>query len=148
MTADFRWGIAATGGIARGFVQDVDMLDDAEVLAVGSRTLARAEEFADEHGIPRRYGSYEELADDPEVDVVYVASPHARHAADTLLFLEAGKHVLCEKPFALNASEAETMIAAARVIGTCSSWRRCGRDSCPRTRRSLSSSTRVASVNR
>lgn len=108
-----RWGIAATGGIAHGFATGLEETDDADTVAVASRTAARAEEFGAEFDIPHRHASYEALAADPDVDVVYVASPHSRHEADTLLFLEAGKHVLCEKPFALNEAQARRMVDAA-----------------------------------
>ncbi len=112
-----RWGIAATGGIARRFATGLAETDDAVTCAVASRTAERAEAFGDEFDIPNRHASYEALAEDPDVDVVYVASPHSRHEADTLLFLEAGKHVLCEKPFALNERQAQRMIDAARARG-------------------------------
>src|SRR3954453_3240631 len=88
-------------------------LDGGAVVAVGSRSLERAHVFAARFGIPRSFGSYEALADDPDVDAVYVATPQSRHATDTVLFLSAGKHVLCEKPFALNALQAKEMAAAA-----------------------------------
>ena len=109
-----RWGIAATGGIARQFATGLAQTDDAETVAVASRTAERADAFGAEFDIPHRHASYEDLAADPDVDVVYVASPHSRHEADTLLFLEAGKHVLCEKPFALNERQARRMVEAAR----------------------------------
>jgi predicted dehydrogenase len=112
-----RWGIAATGGIARQFANGLAQTDDADSVGVASRTAARAEEFGAEFAIPHRHGSYEALAADPDVDVVYVASPHSRHEADTLLFLEAGKHVLCEKPFALNEIQARRMVDTARERG-------------------------------
>jgi predicted dehydrogenase len=110
----FRWGIAATGGIATQFARGLAQTADADTVAVASRTQARADQFGDEFGIPHRHASYEALAEDPDVDVVYVASPHSRHEADALLFLEAGKHVLCEKPFALNAAQAQRMVDTAR----------------------------------
>src|SRR6476619_651455 len=109
-----RWGIAATGGIARGFAQGLAETDDAETVAVASRSAERANGFGAEFDIPHRHASYEDLAADADVDVVYVATPHSRHEADTLLFLEAGKHVLCEKPFALNERQARRMVDAAR----------------------------------
>jgi predicted dehydrogenase len=118
MAADrIRWGIAATGGIARRFATGLAETDDAEAVAVASRTAERAEEFGAQFDIPHRHASYEALAADPDVDVVYVASPHSRHEADTLLFLEAGKHVLCEKPFALNEAQARRMVDTARDRG-------------------------------
>ncbi len=112
-----RWGIAATGGIARDFATGLAETDDAETVAVASRTAERAEEFGAQFDIPHRHASYEALAEDPDVDVVYVASPHSRHEADTLLFLEAGKHVLCEKPFAFNEAQAQRMVDTARERG-------------------------------
>ena len=77
-------------------------MPDAEVIAVASRTQDGADRFGDEHSIPHRHGSYEAMAADPDVDVVYIGTPHSRHCDDTLLYLDAGKHVLCEKPFAIN----------------------------------------------
>jgi predicted dehydrogenase len=112
-----RWGIAATGGIARRFAQDLAQVPDAELVAVGSRSRASAEAFGAATGAPHRHGSYEELAADPDVDAVYVATPQSRHRDDALLFLEAGKAVLCEKPFALTHPEAVEMVAAARSRG-------------------------------
>jgi predicted dehydrogenase len=88
-------------------------VDDGEIVAVSSRSLERAHAFGDELGVSRRYDDDQALAEDPEVDVVYVATPHSRHEADTLRCLEAGKPVLCEKPFALNAAQAQRMIDAA-----------------------------------
>ena len=117
MTDRIRWGVAATGNIAHRFVTGLGQLDDAEVVAVASRSPERAAAFGDRHGIPHRHGSYEDLAADPAVDVVYVASPHAVHARDTLLFLAAGKPVLCEKPFALDRAQGEAMVAEARARG-------------------------------
>jgi len=89
-------------------------LPGAEVLAVGSRSEVSAEGFAEERSIPRRYASYEDLASDPDVDVVYVATPHPFHAENAELCLEAGKAVLCEKPFTVNAAEAERVVSLAR----------------------------------
>lgn len=112
-----RWGILGTGAIARQFVEGLNSLPEAEVLAVGSRSEASAAEFADEREIPRRYASYDDLAADPDVDVVYVATPHPFHADNAELCLEAGKAVLCEKPFTLNAAEAERIVWLARDRG-------------------------------
>jgi predicted dehydrogenase len=108
-----RWGIAGPGEIATRFAEGMHDVDGGTVVAVGSRALERAEAFATRFEVERAYGSYEALADDADVDAVYVATPQSRHADDTLLFLRAGKHVLCEKPFALNATQAEAMVAAA-----------------------------------
>jgi len=115
VTETIRWGIAATGHIAERFVVGLQQLDDAAVVAVGSRADERAAAFGERLDIPRRYGSIAALAADHEVDVVYVASPHARHASDALACLRAGKPVLCEKPFALNRAQAEQMVLAARA---------------------------------
>jgi predicted dehydrogenase len=113
----WRWGIAGPGGIAGQFADAMTMVDDGRIVAVASRAAERAEAFGAKHGIPGRYDDYRALADDPDVDVVYVATPHSRHEADTLLYLEAGKHVLCEKPLALNAHQGRRMAAAARASG-------------------------------
>ncbi len=112
-----RWGILATGGIARSFTEDLALLPDAEVVAVGSRSAEAARVFADAHGIPRAYGSWPALADDPDVDVIYVATPHNAHHAAAKLCLEAGKAVLCEKPLTLDLATAEDLVATARAKG-------------------------------
>ena len=109
-----RWGILGTGGIARSFAEGLKVLDDAELVAVGSREAQSANEFGDLFGVSRRHASYAELANDPEVDVIYVATPHPAHKDNTLLCLQAGKAVLCEKPFTINAKEAAEMIAYSR----------------------------------
>jgi predicted dehydrogenase len=110
-----RWGILGTGAIARTFTQGLALVPDAELVAVGSRNRETADRFADSFSIPNRHGSYEELALDPDVDVVYVATPHSLHYENMLLCLKAGKAVLCEKPFTINAREAEEVIATARA---------------------------------
>lgn len=109
-----RWGILGPGIIAHKFVAGLSVIPDAEVVAVGSRSKDRANAFADEYGIRHRYGSYQELASDPDVDVIYVATPHTFHKEHTLLCLNAGKPVLCEKPMAVNAQEVAEMIQVAR----------------------------------
>ena len=113
----FRWGILGTGSIARQFVRGLNSVPEAEVLAVGSRSEASAEKFADKRNIPRRHASYQALASDPDVDVVYIATPHPFHAENATLCLEAGKAVLCEKPFCVNAAEAERVVGVAREKG-------------------------------
>jgi predicted dehydrogenase len=110
----FRWGILGTGAIARQFVRGLRSLPAAEVFAVGSRSENSAAEFADQRNIPRRHASYEGLAADPEVDIVYIATPHPFHAENAELCLQAGKAVLCEKPFCVNAAEAERVVELAR----------------------------------
>lgn len=109
-----RWGILAPGNIAKRFAQGVQALPDATVVAAGSRAKEKADAFSDALGIPNRYGSYEALVADPEVDIVYVASPHPFHKEHTLLALNAGKPVLCEKPFTINAAELEEVVRVAR----------------------------------
>ncbi|MFB7373238.1 Gfo/Idh/MocA family protein [Streptomyces sp. NPDC056222] len=109
-----RWGVLATGGIAARFTTDLLTMEGAEVVAVASRTEASAKAFADRFGIPRAYGEWAALTSDPDVDVVYVATPHHAHRAAAGLALEAGKAVLCEKAFTLNAGEAEELVALAR----------------------------------
>ncbi len=113
---DIRWGILATGGIAHAFTND---LRDAglTVTAVGSRRLEAAQAFAAEFDIPHAHGSYEELVADPDVDIVYVASPHSHHREHALLALEAGKHVLIEKAVTLDAAEAIDLREAAAARG-------------------------------
>ena len=95
-------------------MQGLNSVPEAEVLAVGSRSSASAQEFADRRSIPRRHASYDDLASDPDVDVVYIATPHPFHAENATLCLEAGKAVLCEKPFCVNAAEAERVVELAR----------------------------------
>lgn len=112
-----RWGILATGGIATRFVEDLALLPDAAVVAVGSRTLAAAQAFAAQHSIPTAYGSWQELADDPTIDVIYVATPHVAHFAATKLCLDAGKPVLCEKPFTLDLASSRALVDLARDRG-------------------------------
>jgi predicted dehydrogenase len=117
MTAAVRWGIVGSGGIASEFAEDLALLDDAQVVAVGSRDVGRASAFASVHGVQKAYGSYEELVRDPDVDVVYVAVPHSEHLAAATLALRAGKPVLVEKPLALDAAGAEALASVAREVG-------------------------------
>ena len=114
---EFRWGILSTGGIATAFARDLSYLNNHVVAAVGSRNLATAQEWALEFPGCRAHGSYEDLVNDPDVDAIYVATPHTLHAENTILALNAGKPVLCEKPFAVNAREARAMKAAAEANG-------------------------------
>ncbi len=105
------------GGIAGQYADDLVISRHGRLAAVGSRSAARARQFAARHGADQFYGSYEALAADPEVDIVYVATPHPFHMENTLLAIANGKHVLCEKPMALNAGQTRRMIAAARKKG-------------------------------
>ena len=116
MTERLRWGILATGGIAHAFANDLK-LNGFTVQAVGSRSQASADAFAAEFGIPNAHGSYEALVADPEVDVIYVSTPHPMHAAGATLALEAGKHVLVEKAFTVNATEARALAELAASKG-------------------------------
>jgi predicted dehydrogenase len=117
MTARTRWGVLATGGIATKFVEDLKLLPQAELTAVASRRLETAQEFAKEHGFARAYGSWLELATDPDVDVVYVATPHVAHHEAAKLCLEAGRAVLCEKPFTLAAATTQDLVDTAGERG-------------------------------
>ena len=112
-----RWGILAPGGIARSFATALRAGSGQQLQAVASRSLARAQDFADDFGIDTAYGAYEDLVADPDVDVVYVASPHSEHRAQALLATAAGKPVLVEKAFARNATEARDIIESASAAG-------------------------------
>jgi predicted dehydrogenase len=114
--APVSWGILATGRIAADFVRNLREVPGARGAAVGSRSAANAEAFVHEHALDgaRAHGSYAALLADPEVEVVYVASPHALHAEHATEALEAGKHVLCEKPLTVTLAEAEQLVATAR----------------------------------
>lgn len=108
-----KWGIIGLGNIAHQFIQDLQLVEDTSCYAVASRTLDKARHFADKYQVTKAYGSYAELLADPQVDIVYIATPHNSHFEHTLNALQAGKHVLCEKPFAVNAGQVKEMIAAA-----------------------------------
>jgi len=112
-----RWGILAPGGIANRFAEAVAHGTRSSVVAVGSRSGQRATEFAERHGIARGHGSYADLVADPDVDAVYVASPHSEHHEHALLALRAGKPVLVEKAFTRNLAEAEDVFATAASAG-------------------------------
>lgn len=114
MTDTIRWGILGTGNIAHQFAEGLKSARGAVLQAAGSRSQATADVFADKFNIPHRHASYEALANDPQVDVVYIATPHPMHKPNAILCLEAGKAVLCEKPFTINKGEAEAVVACAR----------------------------------
>ncbi len=114
MTQRVGWGILGTGKIAVKFADDLQHAPGAVLAAVGSRTSETAEAFGRRFRIPHRHASYAALVNDPDVDVVYVSTPHSLHAENARLALEAGKAVLCEKPFTLNAAQAADVIALAR----------------------------------
>src|SRR5471030_383552 len=109
-----RWGILGTGGIAHAFVSDLALTESGLVSAVGSRSQGSADLFAEEFGIEGRHASYESLVADASVDVIYVATPHPMHRDNAILALRAGKPVLVEKPFAMNAAEAAEIVEVAR----------------------------------
>ena len=112
-----RWGLIGTGLISSTFAADLEHTDSGTVVAVGSRRQASADAFGERFGVPNRHASYEALVGDPDVDVVYVGTPHPMHHEDALLALRAGKPVLVEKPFTMNAAEAEELVAEARSRG-------------------------------
>jgi predicted dehydrogenase len=123
-----RWGIIATGNIAGQFARDLALLPDHEVVAVGSRTMERAKAFAAEHGIQRAYDTYTAVTEDPDVDIIYVATPHTDHLPTTRHALRNGTAVLCEKPFTVNAREARELVALAEEQGIFlmeAMWMRC-----------------------
>ncbi len=114
MTAKLNWGILTTGMIARKFVTDLRQSRTGRFTAVGARKLADAEKFAQDFGGARAHGSYAALLADPEVQAVYIGTPHPLHSEWAIKAAEAGKHILCEKPLALNLAGAQRIIAAAR----------------------------------
>ncbi len=110
----FKWGILGPGRIAHEFAKGVQVIEDAGLYAVSSSKIERANEFASQYGGAKTYNSYEALVNDPEVDGVYIATPHRFHFENTMLALNAGKPVLCEKPLTVNASETRKLIEASR----------------------------------
>src|SRR5690606_24264813 len=112
-----RWGILGAGGIASSFAEAVRVHTQGRVASVGSRDRVRAERFATAHGVPTTHHGYDELVEDPHVDVVYVATPHSHHREHALLAIAAGKHVLVEKAFTRNEAEAVEVLDAARAAG-------------------------------
>jgi predicted dehydrogenase len=114
MTDTVRWGIISTARIARQFARDFAHAEGGELLAVASRTLEKAQDFADQYEIPRAYARYEDLLADPEIDAVYIATPHTLHYPNSLDAIKAGKAVLCEKPLTINPEDARSLAASAR----------------------------------
>jgi predicted dehydrogenase len=110
----YNWGIIGTGFIARKMAEALPFVPQSRLYAIGSRKLHTANEFASHFKVEKAYGSYEELARDPNVDIVYIATPHNLHYENTIMCLDHGKHVLCEKPFAVNGHEVRRMISKAK----------------------------------
>ncbi|MDO5577292.1 MAG: Gfo/Idh/MocA family oxidoreductase, partial [Fibrobacter sp.] len=110
----YNWGIIGPGKIARSFASDLLLLPNAKLCAVASSSVSRAETFAKEFGAEKVYDSYSKLVSDPDIDIVYIATIHPGHFKNTLLCLENKKHVLCEKPIAINQAQFEKMVLAAK----------------------------------
>lgn len=128
MSKKIRFGVIGAGRIAGLFSEGLTVVEDAERYAIGSRTLEKAQAFAEKYGYEKAYGSYDELLQDPDVDVVYIATPIREHYANMKAALEAGKPVLCEKSLTINAAEAEEVVALARSKGLFlmeAVWTRC-----------------------
>jgi len=118
MDKKYNWAILGCGKIARKFVADLSLLPNANRYAAASRSLDNAKGFAEELGFEKAYGSYQEMVEDPNVDIVYIATPHAKHLEHSLLCLQNKKAVLCEKAFAMNTKEVDQMIAASKSNNT------------------------------
>lgn len=109
----YRWGILGTGVIAKKMTDALALVPQSQLVAVASRDINKAREFANQNAIEKAYGSYEDLVKDADIDIVYVATPHSNHCTNTLLALNNGRNVLCEKPLAVNGHEVREMIACA-----------------------------------
>jgi dihydrodiol dehydrogenase / D-xylose 1-dehydrogenase (NADP) len=109
-----RWGIVGTGYISNRFTDGLKYVADAEIAAVASRDISRAKEFAGRFGIPKTYGSYAEMAKDKDLDIIYIGTPNSEHLPNSLLFMDAGFNVLCEKPLGVNAKQVEAMVKKAK----------------------------------
>lgn len=114
MQHKIKWGILSTGHISGKFADALKMLPEAKLVAVASRDAITATAFAERHNIPKAYASYLELAEDPEIDVIYIGTPHTFHLENSVLCMSKGKAVLCEKAFTINATEAKEMVRVAR----------------------------------
>ncbi len=113
-----RFGLIGAGTIARKFATDIQVVEGAELVAVASRSIEKANKFADEFEIENRFGSYQELAQSDQIDAVYIALPHRFHKEQAIIFLENKKAVLCEKPMAVNKQEEQAMIDTAKKENT------------------------------
>lgn len=114
MNEKIKWGIISTGHISGRFAEALEILPDAELAAVASRTQESADDFAKKYNIPKAYATYQELADDPDIDVVYIGTPHTFHLENSVMCMRKGKSVLCEKALTINAEEAREMVRVAR----------------------------------
>lgn len=114
MTDKIKWGILSTGHISNKFAEALKILPQAELAAVASRNISSAKSFAKKHNVPIAYGSYEELAEDPTIDVIYIGTPHSFHLKNSVMCMRQGKSVLCEKALTINAIEAIEMVKVAR----------------------------------
>ena len=114
MSEKINWGILGLGKIANKFVQDLLLFEKANLYGVASRNSDKAKEFSQKYKAVKHYGSYRELAQDPEVDIIYIATPHTLHFENTMMCLREGKSVLCEKPLGINANQVKTMIAESK----------------------------------
>ena len=117
MENKIRWGIVGLGNIAHSFAKDLQLISDATLYGVASRSKEKAAAFASEYGAPQAFGSYDELFSCAEIDVIYIATPHTSHAILSIAAMEQGKHVLCEKPMGVNTAEVNQMIGAAEKNG-------------------------------
>ena len=126
MDKKYNWAILGCGKIARKFVADLSLLGNANLYAAASRSLENAKEFAEQLGFEKAYGSYQEMVQDPDVDIVYIATPHAKHLEHSLLCLNNKKAVLCEKAFAMNTKEVDQMIEASKSNNTFFPFSYCG----------------------
>jgi predicted dehydrogenase len=109
-----KWGVIGLGNIAHQFVRDLELIKEAELYAVASRSVDKAKDFGEKYKAKKMYGSYQELMNDPNIDIIYIATPHDSHKNLTIESLESGKHVLCEKPIAINYEQTKAMIDASK----------------------------------
>jgi len=114
LTKKINWGIIGLGKIANKFAKDLALVEDAELTAVASRSLEKAKTFAEAHQVESYYDNYQSLFDNPDIDIVYIATPHNSHMEFSIQVMNAGKHVLCEKPLAVNKNQVQQMIEASK----------------------------------
>ena len=119
---NIKWGIIGLGKIAHKFATDLASTENVTLVAVASRSQQNAEEFAEKYQVKKAFNSYLDLAKDPTIDAVYIATPHSFHKEHTILCLQNKKAVLCEKPFAMNLREVEEMIAIAKHNNVLLPW--------------------------